>query len=129
MTFQPCRASAISAKWSSRAARRGRAEKADKSSIGPSRIIGPKESFLFLPPEVTDSPSSQKTALTSPRRPDLVAYVAGYVEWLVVYSALAKASTRPRRGFWHSEQRLPYTVCMKIVVELAVKPNVPFSAR
>src|ERR1700729_1022665 len=69
MTFQPCRASAISAKWSSRAARRGRAEKADKSSIGPSRIIGPKESFLFLPPEVIDSPSSQKTALTSPRRP------------------------------------------------------------
>ena len=30
---------------------RGRAEKADKSSIGPSRISGPKESFLFAPPD------------------------------------------------------------------------------
>jgi hypothetical protein len=41
-------------------ARRGRAEKADKSSIGPSRISGQKESFLFVPPEVTDSASSQE---------------------------------------------------------------------
>src|SRR6516164_9672425 len=47
---------------------RSRAEKADKSSIGPSRISGPKESFLFVPPEVSDSPSSQK-----PRQPRLVA--------------------------------------------------------
>jgi hypothetical protein len=60
MTFQACHASVIPAKRSSRAARRGRAEKADKSSIGPSRISDPRESFLFVQPEVTDSPSSQK---------------------------------------------------------------------
>jgi hypothetical protein len=37
--------------------------------------------------------------------PYVVAYVVGYVEGLVVYFGLAEASTRPRRGFWHSEQR------------------------
>jgi hypothetical protein len=50
---------------------------------------------------------------TTCRYPHVVAYVVGYVEGLavvgyveglVVYSALAEASTRPRRGFWHSER-------------------------
>jgi hypothetical protein len=36
--------------------------------------------------------------------PHVAAYVVGHVEGLVLCSTLAEASTRPRRGFWHSEQ-------------------------
>jgi hypothetical protein len=46
-------------------ARRGRAEKGDKSSIGPSRILGPKESFLFVPPEVIRRQAKNRVNLAS----------------------------------------------------------------
>ena len=44
--------------------------------------------------------------------PYVVAYVVGHVERAVLYSSLAKASTGPRRGFWHSEWRTFLVYCL-----------------